>query len=341
MRAGCCPDPEPSVDGSTSRHLIHSREFKTALDEDGNHLSAGVDRETPWVAIAPVVNAIRVLEQIAPPGGLLFDYFAQHPRGKRTGHGAIQIGGIYRRIADFAAWANAEAAAHDRYAEAIPADPHGPIGTVRFRRTLAWHIARRPGGLVALAIQYGHLRTGLDLPTSEGYASRSRDGIHDLIDVETALATAQTAADLRDHMQDGGGVSGPAARQALLTAANTPRFEGQQVKTDFARKFIAREGAVLYDNPHALLICRYKADRALCDRDIKTTPSLDRCVRGCGNTIRTDDHAAALRNRADHLDKRAALLPQPIGDRLRARAEQARTDADTHDRTRITTQDNR
>jgi len=248
---------------------------------------------------------------------------------------------MYRRIADFTAWANAEAAAHDRHTETIPADPHGPIGTARFRRTLAWHIARRPGGLVALAIQYGHLRTGLGLHTSEGYGSRSRDGIHDLINIETALATAQTAADLRDHIQNGGGISGPAARQALTTAANTPRFEGQQIKTDFARKFITRDGAVLYDNPHALLICRYKADRALCDRDIKTTPRLDQCVRGCANAIRTDDHAAALRNRADRLDNRASLLPQPIGDRLRARADHARADADAHDRTRITNQDSR
>ncbi|MFE4958757.1 hypothetical protein ACFRCW_33180, partial [Streptomyces sp. NPDC056653] len=31
----------------------------------------------------------------------------------------------------------------------IPEDRHGAVGTERFRRTLAWHIARRPGGLIA------------------------------------------------------------------------------------------------------------------------------------------------------------------------------------------------
>ncbi|MEU2791771.1 hypothetical protein [Streptomyces sp. NPDC007100] len=40
--------------------------------------------------------------------------------------------------------------------------PIGTIGTSRFRRALAWRTARRPGGLVALAIQYGHMRTILD-----------------------------------------------------------------------------------------------------------------------------------------------------------------------------------
>ncbi|WP_327115048.1 hypothetical protein OHB12_00365 [Nocardia sp. NBC_01730] len=49
---------------------------------------------------------------------------------------------------------------------------------------MAWHIARRPGGLVALAVQYGHLRTLV----SEGYATRQRGGIHQLLDMETDTA---------------------------------------------------------------------------------------------------------------------------------------------------------
>jgi hypothetical protein len=57
------------------------------------------------------------------------------------------------RIEDFVVFASHTATALDRLGEIIPADPHGAVGTARFRRTLAWHIARRPGGLVALAIQ--------------------------------------------------------------------------------------------------------------------------------------------------------------------------------------------
>ncbi|WP_322734558.1 hypothetical protein [Streptomyces ferrugineus] len=72
--------------------------------------------------------------------------------------------------------------------QAIPDDPHGGITMGRFRRTLAWHVARRPGGLVALAIQYGHMRTVLNARTSSGYGSRSRRGIHAILDVETARA---------------------------------------------------------------------------------------------------------------------------------------------------------
>ncbi|MGW5680321.1 integrase, partial [Streptomyces sp. NPDC003860] len=92
--------------------------------------------------------------------------------------------------------------------QSIPQDPHGALGMSRFRRTLAWHIARQPGGLVALAIQYGHLRTILDARTSSGYGSRSRGGIHSVLDIETALAAADTAAHLRDRVAAGEKVSG-------------------------------------------------------------------------------------------------------------------------------------
>jgi hypothetical protein len=69
------------------------------------------------------------------------------------------------------------------------------------------------------------------------------------------------------------------------------------------------------------------------------TPTLDRCVPGCGNIIRTDEHAVLLRERAGFLDKRAAVTARPIGDRLRANASRLRDLADTHDRTRITLKD--
>ncbi|KNE82774.1 MULTISPECIES: hypothetical protein [Streptomyces] len=349
MRSGCCPDPEPDEDGIPGRHLIRSVHYKTATDESGNHLPGGTERDVPWVAITPAVNAIRVLERMVPPGRLLFDHDAHDlVSGSRLStRGALRPGGMRQRIEDFVAWANTEAEAQGLENEMIPPDPHGAIGTARFRRTLAWHIARRPGGLVALAIQYGHMRTALNTEVSGGYGTRSRGGIHDMLALETALATAETAADLHDQFENGEGVSGPAARRALVEAATSRQFEGREVKTDFARKYaaarrhLARDGSVLYDNPHALLICLYKHDRALCQRDgaVDDAPTLDRCVPGCGNALRTDQQAALLRERAAHIDKRAALHPKPMGDRLRANADKLRAFADEHDQFRFTRQE--
>lgn len=335
LRSGCCPDPAPDATGLVSRHLIRSHQYKTATDEDGNHHSAGVEREVPWVAITPVVNAIRVLERMVPAEALLFDHNT-HDLFNRPDTGSLKSQGLRTRIEDFVTFANAEAASHHRSNEVIPADPHGPIGIGRFRRSLAWHIARRPNGLVALAIQYGHMRTIV----TEGYAARGRGGIHELVDIETARAVADTAAKLRDDLDAGSGVSGPAARRAIQSAVTAARFEGVTITARSARLLLANEQAVLYDNPQALLLCHYKRERALCHRDgAKDTPSLDRCIPTCGNAIRTDQHATALRRRADTLDDQAAHTPGPLGDRLRATAAKLRNHADAHDKTRITLKD--
>ncbi|MFI1522811.1 integrase [Kitasatospora cineracea] len=362
LRSGCCPDPAGQPGGGPAqRHLIHAAEpddpddedtgaahlitglhFKSATDDDGNHLAAGAERTVPWVAIAPVVRAIRVLEKITPPGELLFDRNVHDFSCRRTFTGALKHHTVRTRITDFIAWCNTEAARHGLEHQAIPPDPAGRVGPARFRRTLAWHIARRPGGLVALAIQYGHLRTGLDTESASGYGTRSRGGIHGAIDVATALSTAETAADLHEHFAAGGGVSGPAARRALLQAAGTPRFEGREVTARFARTFLARDGAVLYDNPHALLLCLYRHDNALCARDdVRDVPSLDRCVPGCGNMLRTDRHAGQLRTRAEQLDRQALAVPDPIAGRLRAGATRLRTWAEQHERSRFTRDESR
>jgi hypothetical protein len=105
-----------------------------------------------------------------------------------------------------------------------------------------------------------------------------------------------------------------------------------------ARKLLKNQDAMIYDNPHALVLCHYKRDKALCHRDgIKDTPTLGHCVPGCGNIARTDQHAARLSERALALETQAAHVPQPVADRLRATAARLRDQAGTHDRTRITT----
>ncbi|WP_369879774.1 hypothetical protein [Kitasatospora sp. CB02891] len=273
-----------------------------------------------------------MLERIVPSGELLFGS-AHHFTQDRAG--ALKAGTLNIRIKDFVTWINDEAATKDLTGQSIPDDPHGPINTSRFRRTLAWHIARRPGGLVALAIQYGHMRTVLDARTSSGYGTRSRGGIHTVLDVESALAAADTAARLRDLLAAGERISGPAAQRALTAAAHVPRFEGRIVPRTFvhkARDYLARDGIVLFDNPDALLICAFKRDNALCEPDPgANSPRQYDCRSGCANTVRTDTHARLLRARADELGRLADRLPPPVGRRLRSNADRLRVAADTHD----------
>lgn len=148
-----------------------------------------------------------------------------------------------------------------------PSGSYGSVGPLRG--------TRRPGGLVALAIQYGHMRTVLDARTSSGYGSRSRRGIHSVLDVETALAAADTAARLRDRLAAGEKISGAAARRALTAAVQAPRFEGRTVTQKFAKQaadYLARDGLVLFDNPDASLICVFRRDNALSNQALTQTP---------------------------------------------------------------------
>ncbi|MGW9360960.1 integrase [Streptomyces diastaticus] len=311
LEKGCCPDPE------SGRHLIYSRVFKTALDDDGNHVPQGVPRDVPWVAISPVVKAIRIVERLAPERYLFADSMP---------------GTMNEWIEKFIIWASDFAKRLGRPHEVIPADKYGAVGVSRFRRTLAWHIARRPGGLVALAIQYGHMRTAM----SAGYASRSRDGIHDLLDVETALSVADTFAAINDSMTNGEGVSGPAARRAIYASQHAPEFSGSIVTARQARALLQNPSLAVYDNPEAMLMCVYKPDRALCNRvTSRDSPRLDRCVSSCSNIARLDSHAQLMRKEAASLESEAVNVPDPLSHRLRTRAESLRYIADQHDRSRI------
>ncbi|MFG3053160.1 hypothetical protein ACGFZP_19705 [Kitasatospora sp. NPDC048239] len=60
------------------------------------------------------------------------------------------------------------------------------------RRTLAWFIARRPGGVIAGALQYRHLRVQM----FEGYAGNSSSGFRDEVESEEAIARGEKLGDL-------------------------------------------------------------------------------------------------------------------------------------------------
>ncbi|MFD7551717.1 integrase [Streptomyces sp. NPDC059816] len=162
LRAGCCPDP----DDTTQRHVIHGHVCKTAIDEDGIHLSNGELREIPWIAITPVVAAVRVLEGIIPDGELLFGSRFHQFDGRQGTKVALNSTGMREPRGELGRLGLPHRTTPGPPPRRDPPEPHSAIGTMRFRRTLAWHIARRPGGLIALTIQYGHMRTSL----SAGYA---------------------------------------------------------------------------------------------------------------------------------------------------------------------------
>ncbi|PZT87690.1 MAG: integrase [Citromicrobium sp.] len=341
LRVGCCP--EPGTDGTGPRgYQLHGNYFKGARDSDGKHVMGGLPRDVPWTVIPPVVRAVRVLERMAD-GPLLFPTktaWATATSGSRKRSGeALTCQGANARVAAFTAWAN-DYAARTRPGETIPDDPHGPVRVNRFRRTLAWHIARLPGGRVALALQYGHLRPST---VTDGYAGRARDGLRRILDIETARAVADYLDIVADRLHRGEHVSGPAARRLISAATQAQlRFEGMFLTPKQAKALLAAPQFHVYDNPEAFLTCNYDPAKALCHPGRASlpgtlkTPAIDRCDPACANVARTDAHIDALRGEIARLRDEIVepITPMPLRERLGQRATQLNKLVEQHERSR-------
>jgi hypothetical protein len=92
----------------------------------------------------------------------------------------------------------------------------------------------------------------------------------------------------------------------------------------------------VFHNSEAFLFCNY----ALChpSRGGQTTPSLDRCRSNCANIARTDEHASQIEDAAAELRAQSCspLLPEPLADRLRHKADHPAQRATDHRAFRIT-----
>ena len=346
-----CHRVEP-IEGSTAvRHLIRGRHFKSALDADGNALPRGEYRADPWVTIPPVGAAVAVAERLSVDGVLFPARRFNNPRSPLPAPRRPQAGRCLTpaaardQIERFIHYANHLADTHHRPAERIPPDPAGPITLRRFRRTLAWFIHRLPRGQVALGVQYGHLAA----VTGDGYAARAAAGLHNVLDVEEALALADTLTAAADRLAAGEAVSGPAASRyqaAVQTFQLT--YAGQYLSKRQQRALLASPQLRVIDHPDAALACVYDPTRAMChpDRTSPATrrgPSLDRCHTTCGNIARTDTHIAAALAEADAIVDEVAtkIHPQPITDRLRRREADLRSLASTHQERKVTACDGR
>ena len=102
------------------------------------------------------------------------------------------------------------AALHDRADSIAPdGDRAWRLANSQFRRTLAWFIARRPGGVIAGALAYRHHC----VQVFEGYAGTSESGFRAEVESEQALARGQhlmASVDAHQHTQ----LTGPAADEA-------------------------------------------------------------------------------------------------------------------------------
>ncbi|BEL11896.1 hypothetical protein Q0Z83_100870 [Actinoplanes sichuanensis] len=320
LRTDCLKIVENDTGGI--RYEVRGRAFKNVRDDEGRQLTQGRARKQPWLTIEAGARAIRaaaIAAKATDSSGLLFPRLRMR-KAVRQG-GALTVAVANNRITDFVSHVNAVLAPQTGR-KPIDVESEGNITLRRFRRTLAFHIARQPLGEVALGVQYGHL----NIVTGQGYAGRSEAGLQGLIDFERMTKVVELLDSLVEEQESGTTVSGPAA--ARLSSA-LMRYETDFAGTTWTDKEAKRmrktPGLQIFDNPNTMVLCVFDAATSRChagtspSSTTRSTPALDNCARSCANIARTDRHIAALREEREGLATEATQVPEPIAARLHQR----------------------
>ncbi len=334
LRRGCLTrDPDNDL------WLITGRTFKAARDEDGNKIPHGEIRRDPWVVAQQAAHAIEVLQTLHP-NELLFPAVLEPRPANRTSDRigtARDPSALTRDIATLVTWVNRHAEELGREHEVIPEDSHGTISPSRFRRTLAWHIVRRPRGLVAGAIQYGHLHVQMTL----GYSGSYDSGFPDDHAFEDWLHRLERLANDHQRLVEGEHISGPAAdTYRERTHDANQQFAGRVLATTRqARDMLANPTLQIY--PGRAVTCVFDPAKALCqlrraDDEPRETPDVDDCRTDCQNRAYTDRDIDELRKRLDRFQQLLGdfLAPSPRHARIRAERDRLRRILHDHERRR-------
>ncbi|HEY4853074.1 MAG TPA: hypothetical protein VII22_19980 [Streptosporangiaceae bacterium] len=311
LTRGCVTTERDSA-GTTYRWKITGLAFK------GEATTCGV--RATWVAGHPAARA--VLEQLQPAGQMLLFARLPYREGTRPGSSAavLTTAATQQALADFTAWANGYCAAAGR-AGTIPIPGTGePLTTRQFRRTLAWHIARRPGGAIAGALQYRHHA----IQMFESYAGTSASGFRAEVEAEQAIARGEHLLAMTDQHQHH--LTGPAAAEAAARLSAFAGFAGQ-VTTDSRRiaRLMDSHDPAIY--PGEYVTCIYSHPRALCAHS--DGPDLGTCQPlRCRNAAFTPANRDALRAELARIDAsltRAPALPPYLQHTLTARRQDITT----------------
>jgi hypothetical protein len=289
----------------------------------------------------PVAEAIAVLEQLADRDEL---FWAQHMSPQTVLYGAVVRHTYFLKT--FRDHVNRIAATGAMPIAGIPEVDGAPwpLNSLQLRRTLAWHIANQPFGVVAGKIQYQHV----SVATFEGYAGQSASGFRNEIEAERQLQQMEDIVDRYEDYCRGMKATGPGA-------AHIGRVFGevQQELGDFPGKIVDRGrvwamllhlGRTLY--PGLLNDCFFDPAVAHCLKAVKSeTPLIAQCHPDrCPNSCITQRHLPAWEQAEaqakEHLRQRhlpvlqRTIIEQQIADfsRVIAPLKGAKNGGESHNR---------
>jgi hypothetical protein len=295
-----CAFTEPGEDGRP-RYKLRGRVYK---DRDLG------GEEAEWVVLEVVHRAVAVLRELNDDPTHLFGY--------SWGRKYVLMTDVPKRVASFVAHCNKlfsppggafipgeppsghhhghEArAGGDGEASAQGGGAPWAFNTRQFRRTLAWHIAHQPFGVVAGAKQYKHAAIAM----FEGYAGTSESGFAAEVASEEATALLDYVEDLYWDRVQGGRSAGGASRavDAELDRARRELDDLPGVVPARARLRAMLEHLTKDLHPGPLNDCFYRPETAACAQRATTRgrplPMLNMCC-SCPNARRSRVHLPRL-----------------------------------------------
>jgi hypothetical protein len=203
---------------------------------------------------------------------------------------------------------------------------------------LAYFIVRRPGGLIAAALQYGHVHSRVTL----GYAGAADTGWVDDVTVERLeMVLEQADTDWR-HLAGGEHVSGPAADGYRARVQAARPFAGRAVTSArSAARLLATAGPSIHHGE--AMTCVWRAETAACRNTrlqqglpVTDAPEPAECQSSCRNLTYTDRDITAARHQLASMQQTAGspLAPRPLRDRAAGQAARMQAIIDQHEATR-------
>jgi len=259
LRRGCYRSQSDSS-GLIVRRTLDGVAFK------GERTATGVSAQ--WVVGEPVEKAIEILERIQPESEQhLFAGFTHQINRRNTVARPLQTTSRTNQCVNrFLAWSIQNVGRWMPGCEVNSEASSWRLTTKQFRRTLAWFIARRPGGSIAGAIQFRHQSVQM----FEGYAGTSASGFRLEVEAELAIERGEflLAAVERNEHKDLTGPSADEARLRMQAFGATARFQGIVAESPGQlKKLIAVHDPQIY--PGRFVTCVFNPERALCTRSSK------------------------------------------------------------------------
>ena len=279
------------------RHLLRGRVFK-------HRKLSGDDAE--WVVLDVVHRAVEVLLQLNDDPTHLF--------ARSYGESAHRLmAGPTRRLREFRDHINELFGTPRQPFVPLDGDQAWAFTPSQWRRTLAWHIAHQPFGVVAGARQYHHAK----ITMFEGYAGTSASGFA----AEEAVAALDYVEDLYRDWNDGARSAGAAGQRIDAEFDRIRRDLGDLpgVVADPLRLRALLRHLTRTLHPGVLNDCFFNADTAVCVKRAKVigrpVPQHNMCLR-CPNARRSSIHRprlAAAREQALALQRQCATAgPVPV-----------------------------